>query len=98
MIPTTPSETPPWRRLLAASVQACIDQGCHYQMAMETFDGILTERLLVKHGNNQLRLAAVTGLHRNTIGRKIKEFGIRPGSIQRRERRPEKRSGLRVLE
>ena len=66
---------------------------------MHLFEAQLLEKLLAAQGNNQLRVAERTGLHRNTVARKLKQYGIQAqGGIERRERRPEHRTGVRVLE
>jgi hypothetical protein len=66
----------------------CVESKCGFRCAAKMFKAALMEELLIVHNNNQLVVAGITGLHRNTIGRLVKEHGIRPGWVQRRDRKP----------
>jgi DNA-binding NtrC family response regulator len=62
---------------LVALVQQMIDRGVRFEDAQREFERIFLTRALVKTNYNVGKAAKVTGLHRNTVSRKISEYRIR---------------------
>jgi DNA-binding NtrC family response regulator len=62
---------------LVALVQQMIDRGVRFEDAQREFERVFLTRALVKTNYNVGKAAKVTGLHRNTVSRKISEYRIR---------------------
>jgi DNA-binding NtrC family response regulator len=62
---------------LAALVQQMIDKGIRYEDAQKEFERVFLARVLAKTDYNVCKAAKITGLHRNTLSRKISAHRIR---------------------
>ncbi len=62
---------------LAALVQQMIDRGILFEDAQREFERTFITRALAKADFNVGRAARMTGLHRNTVSRKMSEYRIR---------------------
>jgi len=62
---------------LVALVEQMISRGIRFEDAQREFERTFISRALVKTNFNVGRAAKVTGLHRNTVSRKISEYRIR---------------------
>ena len=56
---------------LAALVQQMIDRGILFEDAQREFERVFLTRALAKTNYNVCRAAKMTGLHRNTLSRKM---------------------------
>jgi len=59
------------RDSLAELVQQMIDRGIPFEDAMREFERVFIQRALNKSNHNICKAARITGLHRNTLSRKI---------------------------
>jgi DNA-binding NtrC family response regulator len=62
---------------LAALVQQMIDRGILYDDAQREFERTFIARALSKSGFNVCKAAKMTGLHRNTLSRKMHTYKIK---------------------
>jgi DNA-binding NtrC family response regulator len=62
---------------LAALVQQMIDRGILFDDAQREFERMFLTRVLAKTNYNVCRAARMTGLHRNTLSRKIASHKIK---------------------
>jgi DNA-binding NtrC family response regulator len=62
---------------LAALVQLMIDRGILFEDAQKEFEKTFIARALVKTNYNVCKAAKITGLHRNTLSRKMSAYKIR---------------------
>jgi DNA-binding NtrC family response regulator len=62
---------------LSALVQQLIDKGVLFEDAQREFERIFIARALVKTNYNVWKAARMTGLHRNTLSRKMTEYKIK---------------------
>ena len=62
---------------LAALVQQMIDRGIRFDDAQREFERVFLVRALAKTGYNVCKAAKITGLHRNTLSRKMVSYKIR---------------------
>jgi DNA-binding NtrC family response regulator len=62
---------------LAALVQQMLDRGVLFEDAQREFERTFISRALAKTNFNVGKAAKVTGLHRNTVSRKMSEYRIR---------------------
>jgi DNA-binding NtrC family response regulator len=62
---------------LAALVQQMIDRGIRFEDAQKEFERTFIARALAKSDYNVCRAAKMTGLHRNTLSRKMTAYRIR---------------------
>lgn len=62
---------------LLALVQQMIDRGIRYEDAQKEFEKTFISRALTKTNYNVCKAAKMTGLHRNTLSRKISEYKIK---------------------
>jgi DNA-binding NtrC family response regulator len=62
---------------LAALVQQMIDRGILFEDAQREFERTFLSRVLAKSNYNVCRAARMTGLHRNTLSRKIASHKIK---------------------
>lgn len=91
MRPDVASSTPPPNREYPG-LKACIDEaldeyfanldgerpcGRLYYVVQAEVEQALLERILVETGGNQRRAAELLGLNRNTLRKKVQEYGIR---------------------
>jgi two-component system nitrogen regulation response regulator GlnG len=83
---TVPSEAPAQGADFAAGVErelaAALDAGAHdvYRRVLERVERPLLEAVLAHTDGNQIRAAAILGINRNTLRKKIVELGIQlPG-------------------
>lgn len=62
---------------LAQLVQQMIDKGILFDDAQREFERTFITRALSKSGFNVCKAAKMTGLHRNTLSRKMSAYKIR---------------------
>lgn len=62
---------------LASLVQQLIDKGIPFDDAQREFERMFIARALAKTNHNVCKAARMTGLHRNTLSRKIAEYKIK---------------------
>ncbi|HUF49163.1 MAG TPA: helix-turn-helix domain-containing protein [Vicinamibacterales bacterium] len=62
---------------LAALVQQMVDRGILFDDAQREFERLFISRALAKSDYNVCKAARITGLHRNTLSRKMAEYRIR---------------------
>jgi DNA-binding NtrC family response regulator len=62
---------------LAALVQQMIDRGIRFEDAQKEFEKTFISRALAKTDYNVCKAAKMTGLHRNTLSRKMSAYRIR---------------------
>jgi DNA-binding NtrC family response regulator len=62
---------------LTALVQEMLDRGIRYEEAQKEFERMFITRALVKSDFNVCKAAKMTGLHRNTLSRKMTAYRIR---------------------
>ena len=62
---------------LAALVQQMIDRGILFEDAQREFERVFLTRALAKTNYNVCRAAKMTGLHRNTLSRKMASHKIK---------------------
>jgi DNA-binding NtrC family response regulator len=62
---------------LAVLVQQMIDRGILYEDAAKEFERTFITRALAKTDFNVCKAAKMTGLHRNTLSRKMAAYRIR---------------------
>ena len=68
---------PMMRDDLLALVQQMIDRGIRFEDAQREFEKTFIARALTKTNYNVCKAAKMTGLHRNTLSRKISEYKIK---------------------
>ena len=66
---------------LAALVQQMIDRGIRFDDAQREFERTFITRALNKTNYNVCKAAKMTGLHRNTLARKMKELKIKSRAL-----------------
>jgi DNA-binding NtrC family response regulator len=62
---------------LASLIQQMIDRGIRFEEAQREFERTFISRALAKTNYNVCKAAKVTGLHRNTLSRKMSTYRIR---------------------
>jgi len=62
---------------LADLVQQMIDRGILFEDAQSEFERVFITRVLAKTNYNVCKAAKITGLHRNTLSRKMASYKIR---------------------
>ena len=62
---------------LSDLVQQMIDRGILFDDAQREFERVFISRALAKTNYNVCKAAKMTGLHRNTLSRKISEYRIK---------------------
>ena len=62
---------------LLALVQQMIDRGIRFEDAQREFEKTFISRALTKTNYNVCKAAKMTGLHRNTLSRKMSEYKIK---------------------
>ena len=62
---------------LSALVQQMLDRGILYDDAQREFERVFITRALAKTNYNVCKAAKVTGLHRNTLSRKMSTYKIK---------------------
>lgn len=62
---------------LLALVQQMIDRGIRFEEAQKEFEKTFIARALTKTNYNVCKAAKMTGLHRNTLSRKMQTYKIR---------------------
>jgi DNA-binding NtrC family response regulator len=62
---------------LVALVQQMIDRGIRFEEAQREFERTFISRALLKTNHNVCKTAKMTGLHRNTLSRKISAYKIK---------------------
>jgi DNA-binding NtrC family response regulator len=65
---------------LADLVQQMIDRGILFDDAQREFERVFLTRALAKTNYNVCKAAKITGLHRNTLSRKMASYKIRKHS------------------
>ena len=65
------------RDQLGTLVQQMIDKGIRYDEALREFERVFIQRALAESDFNVCRAARMTGLHRNTLSRKMAAYRIR---------------------
>lgn len=65
------------RHLLDALVTQLVDRGVRYDDARREFERRFIEQALARAGGSVGGAAALMGVHRNTLTRKIAEYGIK---------------------
>lgn len=58
-------------------VQQMLDRGVLYDDAQREFERMFISRALAKSGFSVCKAAKMTGLHRNTLSRKMSEYKIK---------------------
>jgi DNA-binding NtrC family response regulator len=62
---------------LAALVQQMLERGIRFEDAQREFERTFITRALVRTNYNVCKAAKMTGLHRNTLSRKMSTYKIR---------------------
>jgi DNA-binding NtrC family response regulator len=62
---------------LSALVQQMLDRGIPFDDAHREFEKVFISRALAKTNFNVCKAAKITGLHRNTLSRKMTEYKIK---------------------
>ena len=62
---------------LGALVQQMIDRGILFDDAQREFERVFLSRALAKTNYNVCKAAKMTGLHRNTLSRKMASYKLR---------------------
>jgi DNA-binding NtrC family response regulator len=62
---------------LASLIQQMIDRGIRFEDAQKEFERTFISRALAKTNYNVCKAAKVTGLHRNTLSRKMSAYRIK---------------------
>jgi len=62
---------------LASLIQQMIDRGIRFEEAQREFERTFISRALAKTNYNVCKAAKVTGLHRNTLSRKMTAYRIK---------------------
>jgi len=62
---------------LSALVQQMLDRGIMFDDAQREFERVFIVRALVKTNYNVCKAAKITGLHRNTLSRKMSAYKIK---------------------
>jgi DNA-binding NtrC family response regulator len=62
---------------LDALVQHLLDRGIRFEDAQREFERMFITRALAKSNFNVCKAAKITGLHRNTLSRKISAYRIK---------------------
>ncbi len=62
---------------LASLVQQMIDRGIPFEDAQREFERLFISRALAKSNFNVCKAARMTGLHRNTLSRKMAAYRIK---------------------
>ena len=62
---------------LASLVQQMLDRGILFDDAQREFERMFIARALAKTNYNECKAARMTGLHRNTVSRKMAAYKIR---------------------
>ena len=62
---------------LAALVQLMLDRGIMFDDAQREFERVSIQRALTKTNYNVCKAAKMTGLHRNTLSRKMTAYKIK---------------------
>ena len=62
---------------LASLVQQMIDRGIRFEDAQQEFEKTFIQRALSKTNFNVCKAAKMTGLHRNTLSRKMSTYKIK---------------------
>ena len=62
---------------LISLVQQMIDRGIRFEEAQREFERTFIARALNKTNHNVTKAAKMTGLHRNTLSRKMSEYKIK---------------------
>jgi DNA-binding NtrC family response regulator len=62
---------------LASLVQQMIDRGIPFEDAQREFERLFISRALAKSNFNVCKAARMTGLHRNTLSRKMAAYKIK---------------------
>ncbi len=65
------------RDSLAELVQQMIDRGIPFEDALHEFERVFIQRALTKSNHNICKAARITGLHRNTLSRKMHTYRIK---------------------
>ncbi len=58
-------------------VQHLLDRGVYFEDAQREFERLFIARALAKTNGNVCKAAKITGLHRNTLSRKISTYRIK---------------------
>jgi DNA-binding protein Fis len=88
MIPTGAVQL---RSQLRSLAHHCIRNSVGFHLARQWFRRALLEELLEVHGNNQVVIAEMIGMHRNTVGRFMRDHHLEPGKARRRGQEPRER-------
>ena len=64
---------------LGAFVQHLLDRGILFEDAQREFERMFITRALAKTNYNVCKAAKITGLHRNTLSRKMATYKIKRG-------------------
>lgn len=69
---------------LEALINQMVEQGIHFSEAVGEFEKKFIRKVLDKNNGNQSKSAQVLGIHRNTLSRKIEDFGLDHGPARRK--------------
>ncbi|HME01175.1 MAG TPA: helix-turn-helix domain-containing protein [Terriglobia bacterium] len=61
---------------LVSLVNLMVEQGVRYEDAVAEFEKRFIKQVLENNGGNQTKAAEALGIHRNTLSRKLEEFGL----------------------
>ncbi len=61
---------------LETLINELVERGVDFEDAMNEFQKKFIRKVLEKHNGNQSKTAQSLGIHRNTLSRKIAEFGL----------------------
>jgi Fis family transcriptional regulator, factor for inversion stimulation protein len=61
---------------LDALISQIVEHGISYEDARNEFEKRFIKRVLEKYKGNRCRAAETLGIHRNTLSRKMEEFGL----------------------
>ena len=61
---------------LDALINQMVENGIPYEDAVSEFEKRFIKKVLERTGRNQSRAAQALGIHRNTLSRKLDEFGL----------------------
>ena len=66
----------PVREQLESLVAQMVERGILYEEAQREFEKRFIACVLARHDGNLCRAATALGIHRNTLTRKIREYGL----------------------
>lgn len=80
-----PQCQPSMRKVLETVISEIVDKGIYWPEAVAEFEKLFIMEVLRKNKGNVSKAAQTMGIHRNTLSKKMREFGIcrgRKGEFQ----------------